>query len=109
MGNMEGTFNGEPYSASGVGDLIISGLQFTVDFTAESYSLTAPVSICVGAGSFSVDVVADSIEANFVGADEINEDINNNAESLLEQIEAQINAKGTEIEDAINASLCTAL
>ncbi|XP_064079372.1 uncharacterized protein LOC135196450 isoform X2 [Macrobrachium nipponense] len=102
---MKGEFEAAPYDASGVGELSISGLRFSVDFKTASYSIS-PVSVCIQPGSLSGKISADKILANFEGADEINKDINENADALLEQIEAQINALAPTIEATINAVLC---
>nr|XP_045592185.1 uncharacterized protein LOC123754072 isoform X2 [Procambarus clarkii] len=103
--SIAGTFQGADIAASGVSDLRLNGLDITIHFKADSYSLL-PISLCVKEGSLSIKLSVVSVESALEGAGGINDEIEANGPAVLELIANKFNENSAEIETLINNALC---
>ncbi|XP_069166540.1 uncharacterized protein [Procambarus clarkii] len=100
-----GTFNGGEVAYAGKADLFLEGFAINVDFTSDTYSLD-PLSVCVDPGSLVIDLTVRSVDAEFEGADDINQDIDANPGLFVDMAEAYFNSISEEIEGIVNGLLC---
>ncbi|XP_068231524.1 uncharacterized protein [Palaemon carinicauda] len=102
---VEGTLNGEPLSAAGAAELTAHNLGGTFKFDADSYSLE-PVSLCVAPGTLTIDLVVESLIANFENAEALNHEIDTRGPELVDILEADFMFYADEIVAFLNSKLC---
>ncbi|KAK7085186.1 hypothetical protein SK128_008224 [Halocaridina rubra] len=103
---VNGTLNGNPYTATGIGNLVMKGVHLTLKCKADSYSIAPTVSICIEKGTLSIGATADSLTANFQGADELNDYINTHKDVITQLVNEELKENAGSFEDSINKSMC---
>ncbi|XP_068231518.1 uncharacterized protein [Palaemon carinicauda] len=102
---VEGTLNGEPLSAAGAAELTANNLGGTVKFHADSYTLS-PASLCIAPGTLTIDLVVESLVANFENAEALNQEIDARGPELVDILEADVMFYADDIVTALNNALC---